>query len=314
MVEESNKTPWYCSVLYTPHHVPYGMGGFHGFHIGSIHDAFLILSLDIIFLFFFYSIWWSNCVSHVWWAWLVELIMCMLGTNHTDAMFQERTFDLWFIFFYLSFYPIWIPWLKVESMQDSALGVLHTEAIISRMLVAVFQLVTCCKWKKFMTSYIATSPKPSGFEGKQLRDFILACTLLLLLLSFIFILFLLTTESSPDQSFSWWLDGRVECRHMGCLHWRRQWHTSIDLSLCHKFPESFLVWRICWEKVEVKLNSSIFSFISIFSILLLFWLGSMWVHAFVPWLFVKYIRCSFTSHIYIFPSLIFPKSSKNFKF
>jgi len=68
------------------------------------------------------------------------------------------------------------------------------------MLVAVFQSVTCCKWKNFMTSYVAASPKPSGFEGKRLRDFMLACTLLLLLLllSFIFFFFLLTTEPSLD--------------------------------------------------------------------------------------------------------------------
>ena len=89
----------------------------------------------------------------------------MLGTNHTDAMFQEWTFDLYFIFFYLSFYPIQIPLLKVESTQDSGLGILHTEAIISRMPVAVFQSVTCCKWKNFMMSYIAALPKPSDGDG-----------------------------------------------------------------------------------------------------------------------------------------------------
>jgi len=59
------------------------------------------------------------------------------------------------------------------------------------MLVAVFQSVTCCKWKNFMMSYVAALPKPSSFEGKWLRDFMLACMLFIIIIVF-YILFLFT--------------------------------------------------------------------------------------------------------------------------
>jgi len=58
----------------------------------SIHDALPILCLNFHFILFlfscFYSIWWSICVSHVSWAWLVELacisrvIMSSTGRAH----------------------------------------------------------------------------------------------------------------------------------------------------------------------------------------------------------------------------------------
>jgi len=60
-------------------YIPYTMPSFFVFELSFYF---------ILFLFYFF-IWWRICVSYVWWAWLVELIMCMLGTNHTDAMIQE---------------------------------------------------------------------------------------------------------------------------------------------------------------------------------------------------------------------------------
>jgi len=95
--------------------------------------------------------------------------------------------------------------------------------------------------------------------------------------SFFFVILFTYNRSLPTQNFSGWLDGRVEHQCKGHPHWGWQWHTAIDLSLCHKFPESFLAWRTCWEKVEVMFNSFIFSLFAIFITFLLFWLGSTWV-------------------------------------
>ena len=66
-----------------------------------IHGALPILCLNFHFLLFlfscFYSIWgvFVCHMSHVWQARLVELITGMLGTNHTDAMFQDLLRVLW---------------------------------------------------------------------------------------------------------------------------------------------------------------------------------------------------------------------------
>jgi len=129
-----------------------------------------------------------------------------------------------------------------------------------------------------------------------------------------FVILFTYNRSLLTQNFSGWLDSRVEHQRMGHLHWGQQWHMAIDLSLCCRFPESFLSRWICWERVEVKLNCFIFGSFLIFRTFFLFWLGSTWVHV---------IPCDFhilyksvlppRKWIILFPSFIF-LSSKNSKF